>query len=269
MLRTVTATRYVTPLREGGSLPGLVEADDCGLYVVKFRAAGQGAKALVAEIIVGALARAAGLPAPEVVLVELPEGFGNSEPDPEIHDLVTASAGINVGLDFLPSALDLTAAPDEISAELAARIVVFDAYTTNVDRTPRNPNMLTWHGSPWLIDQGAALYQHHGTADLRTRVADPFPMIRDHVLLAKAGNLHDAEDWLRHELTPETIEDTVDLVPDVLLGDDPDGARDMYAGYLVARLRHPQPWVQSAVCAQIEAIAQSRSDAPPRGPRDV
>jgi hypothetical protein len=269
MLRTVTATRYVTPLREGGSLPGLVEADDCGLYVVKFRAAGQGAKALVAEIIVGSLAHAAGLPTPEVVLVQIPDGFGSSEPDPEIHELVTGSAGINVGLDFLPSALDLTAAPDEIGPELAARIVVFDAFTTNVDRTPRNPNMLTWHGSPWLIDHGAALYQHHGTSDLRTRAADTFPMVRDHVLLAKAGNLHDAEDWLRKELTPETIEDTVDLIPDVLLGDDPDGARDMYAGYLVERLRHSHQWVQVAVAAQVEAVASDRSKEPPRGPRDV
>jgi hypothetical protein len=269
MLRTVTATRYVTPLREGGSLPGLVEADDCGLYVVKFRAAGQGEKALVAEIIVGGLARAIGLQAPEVVLVELPDGFGNAEPDPEIHELVTGSAGINVGIDFLPSALDLTAAPDEITRELAAAIVVFDAYTTNVDRTPRNPNMLTWHGSSWLIDHGAALYQHHGTADLRTRAADGFPMIRDHVLLSIAGNLHDATDWLRKVLTPEMIEDTVDDVPDVLLGEDPDGARDMYAGYLVDRLRHSYPWVQAAVAAQYDAVTNARPIAPPRGPRDV
>ncbi len=269
MLRTVTATRYVMPFKEGGSLPGLVEADDCGLYVVKFRAAGQGEKALVAEIIVGGLAHAAGLPTPEVVLVELPDGFGSSEPDPEIHDLVTGSAGLNVGLDFLPGALDLTAATEDISPEMAARIVVFDAYTTNVDRTPRNPNMLIWHGSPWLIDHGAALYQHHATADLRARAADPFPLIRDHVLLAQAGNLRDAVDWLKQELTPEVIEDIVDEVPDSFLGDDPDGARDMYAGYLVARLRQCHAWVQAAGSAQMEAVAQRKSTAGPRGPRDV
>jgi hypothetical protein len=157
VLRTVTATRYATALREGGSLPGLLEADDDGLYVTKFRAAGQGAKALVAEIIVGELARAAGLPVPEIVLVEVSDQLGRTEPDPEINALVTHSAGLNVGLDFLPGALDYSAArPDTIAASLASQIVWFDALATNVDRTPRNPNLLIWHGEPWLIDHGAA-----------------------------------------------------------------------------------------------------------------
>ena len=162
MLRTVTATRYVTPLREGGSLPGLTEADDDGLYVVKFRGAGQGVKALVAEVIVGELARALGLLVPELVAVELDPALGAAEPDPEIQDLIVASGGINLGVDFLPGALAYVPGagftPDPV---LAADVVWLDALTTNVDRTPRNPNLLVWHRRMWLIDHGAALYLHH------------------------------------------------------------------------------------------------------------
>src|SRR5262249_6736640 len=155
MLRTVTATRYVTPLREGGSLPGLVEADDDGLYVAKFRAAGQGLKALIAEVIVGELGRRLGLLVPQIVLVEIPGALGRTEPDPEINELVTRSAGLNCGIDFLPGALDVSAAKlDLVTPDQAADIVWFDAFCTNVDRTPRNPNMLLWHGRNWLIDHG-------------------------------------------------------------------------------------------------------------------
>src|SRR2546425_6043353 len=161
-LRTVTATRYVTPLREGGSLPALIEADDDGMYVLKFRGAGQGPKALVAELIVGELGRALGLPVPEIVLVQVDPRLGDPEPDPEIHDLIRASAGLNVGLDFLRGALAFSPVVGPIpSPELAAEVVWFDAFTTNPDRTPRNPNILVWHGRPWLIDHGAALYVHH------------------------------------------------------------------------------------------------------------
>ena len=168
MLRSVTATRYVTPLREGGSLPGIVEADDDGLYVVKFRAAGQGLKALVAEVIVGELARAAGLRVPEIVLVELAPELGRTEPDPEINDLVTGSAGVNCGIDFLPGALDYNPArPGAMAAAEASEIVWLDAFTTNVDRTARNPNLLVWHRQTWLIDHGAALYQHHSGHESR------------------------------------------------------------------------------------------------------
>ena len=161
-LRTVSATRYVTPLNEGGSLPGLVEADDDGLYVLKFRGAGQGPKALVAEVIAGELARALGLRVPELVLVELDPLLGRAEPDPEIQELLLASAGLNLGVDYLPGSLTFNpAAGLPPTAELAARVVWFDALVTNVDRTPQNPNILVWHRALWLIDHGAALYFHH------------------------------------------------------------------------------------------------------------
>ncbi len=250
MLRTVTATRYATALREGGSLPGLLEADDDGLYVTKFRAAGQGAKALVAEIIVGELARAAGLPVPEIVLVEVSDQLGRTEPDPEINALVTHSAGLNVGLDFLPGALDYSAArPDTIAASLASQIVWFDALATNVDRTPRNPNLLIWHGEPWLIDHGAALYQHHGAGDLASRADDRFPLIRDHVLLPQATELTAADAALTATLTPEVIALTVGLVPDALLGPDPAADRDRYVAYLSARLAGAHPFLEEALAA--------------------
>ncbi len=181
MLRTVTATRYVTPLREGGSMPGIVEADDDGLYVLKFRGAGQGPKALAAEIVAGELARDLGLPVPELVLIELDPALGAAEPDPEIQELIAASAGVNLGVDFLPGSLPYnpTEPPD---AELAADVVWLDALVTNVDRTPRNPNLLRWHRNLWLIDHGAALYAFHGPDPL-ARARGAFPAIRDHVLL--------------------------------------------------------------------------------------
>src|SRR5918912_2206132 len=195
MLRTVAATRYVTPLREGGSLPALVEADDDGLYVVKFRGAGQGPKALAAEIVAGETARALGLPVPELVLVELDPQLAGAEPDPEIQDLLDASAGLNVGMDFLPGALPFSAQlpPD---SELAADVVWFDALVLNVDRTARNPNLLRWHGRTWLIDHGAALYVHHAGADALGRAGAPFAAIRDHVLLPFARSIADADERL-------------------------------------------------------------------------
>ena len=187
-LRTVAATRYVTPLREGGSLPGLMEADDDGLYVTKFRGAGQGLRALVAEVIVGELARALGLLVPELVAIELDPVLGAAEPDPEIQELITASAGSNLGVDFLPGALPyVPGGAWEPDPELAAEIVWLDALTTNVDRTPRNPNLLVWHGRLWLIDHGAALYLHHGGLDPAEHAQRPFPLIAQHVLLADAG----------------------------------------------------------------------------------
>ncbi len=250
VLRRVTATRYATPLREGGSLPGLLEADDDGLYVTKFRAAGQGPKALVAEIIVGELGRALGLPVPEIVLVEVPDALGRTEPDPEINELVTQSAGLNVGLDFLPAALDYNAArPETIDAELASQIVWFDAYATNVDRTARNPNLLIWHGRPWLIDHGAALYQHHGVTDLPSRAPDRFALISEHVLLPQAEQLTAADAQLSAQLTHELISDTVALVPDLLL-DDPARDRRQYIEYLSARARSPRGFFDEAMSAR-------------------
>jgi hypothetical protein len=246
MLRTVTATRYVTPLREGGSLPGLVEADDDGLYVVKFRAAGQGVKALVAEVIVGCLARALGLPVPEIVLVALDPELGRAEPDPEINDLVTGSGGLNFGLDFLPGALDYSAArPEAIDPLLASEIVWLDALTTNVDRTPRNPNLLVWHGQIWMIDHGAALYQHHAR-NLVERALDPFPMIADHVLLPRASRIAEVDERLAPRLTAAEIDAALACIPDDWLGSDPATGRLAYATYLSRRLETPRGFAAEA-----------------------
>jgi hypothetical protein len=251
MLRKVTATRYVTPLREGGSLPGLVEADDDGLYVVKFRAAGQGLKALVAEVIVGELARTAGLRVPEIVLVELQVELGRTEPDPEINELVTGSAGLNCGIDFLPGALDYNPArPGEMEAMEASQIVWLDAFTTNVDRTPRNPNLLVWHRRTWMIDHGAALYQHHAGRELVARAREPFPLIAEHVLLPLATDLRAADQRLAAALDRDAVAAAVGLVPDDWLGTDTAGARAEYVAYLCARLEAPRNFVDEAEAAR-------------------
>jgi hypothetical protein len=247
MLRTVTATRYVTPLREGGSLPGIVEADDDGLYVVKFRAAGQGLKALVAEVIVGELARLAGLRVPEIVLVELAPELGRTEPDPEINELVTGSAGLNCGIDFLPGALDYNPArPGSMAASEASEIVWLDAFSTNVDRTARNPNLLVWHRQTWLIDHGAALYQHHSGQELVARAHDPFPLIAEHVLLPLASELPAADERLASRLDRAAVAAAVELVPDDWLGAEPQAARAEYVAYLCARLEAPRAFVHQA-----------------------
>jgi hypothetical protein len=236
-LRTVRATRYVTPLREGGSMPGLVEADDDGLYVVKFRGAGQGLKALIAEIVVGELARAAGLRVPELVIVELDPLLAAAEPDPEIQELVAASGGTNAGLDFLPGALPFSpAAPVGVTPELAAEVVWLDALCANVDRTPRNPNMLIWHGDLWLIDHGAALYRHHAPAWPEGAAAAGFPLIKDHVLLPFAGSIVEAGERLMPRLGREVTQRIVAAVPDDWLGDEPALAREIYVTYLAERL---------------------------------
>src|SRR5215217_5981952 len=187
MPKTIVATRYVTPLREGGSLPAIVEADDAGLYVVKFRGAGQGAKALIAEFIAAELAKAAGLRVPEMVLVDLDPALGRNEPDSEIRELLRASVGLNLALDYLPgSAMFDPAAKEAVDAGLASEAVWFDALVTNVDRTPRNANLLCWHRKLYLIDHGAALYFHHNwpatPEDLEQTARSPFAAVRDHVL---------------------------------------------------------------------------------------
>src|ERR1700761_8327087 len=200
-LREVAATRYVTPLREGGSLPGLVEADDDGLYVAKFRGAGQGLRALVAEVIVGELARGADLLMPELVTVAIDPRLGAAEPDPEIQELITASEGVNLGGDFLPGALAYTpAGPWQPPPELAADIVWLDALATNVDRTARNPNLLLWHERLWVIDHGAALYLQHAGLDPAAHPARSFPLIAEHVLLPRAGSVLEAGERLRARL---------------------------------------------------------------------
>jgi hypothetical protein len=215
----VRATRYVAPLREGGSLPALVEADDDGLYVVKLRGAGQGPKALVAEIIAGELARALGFAVPDIALVELDPELARAEPDPEIQELLSASAGLNVGLDFLPGSLPYApASRPPVGRELAAGVVWLDAYVENVDRTPRNPNLLVWHRELFLIDHGAALYRQHARLDPE-RARAPFGPIRDHVLLPAAGSIADADERLGPVLTRELIERVVGEVPPDWLGD--------------------------------------------------
>ena len=237
MLRTVTATRYVTPLREGGSLPGLVEADDDGLYVLKFRGAGQGPRALAAEVAAGELARALGLPVPELVLIELDTALGHAEPDPEIQDLIAASAGTNLGVDFLPGALPYAPGrpPDPAPA---ADVVWFDALVTNVDRTPRNPNLLLWHDRMFLIDHGAALYAFHA-GDPLAQAASPFAAIRDHVLLEAAGPVAEADARLA-ERAREAAGAAAALVPAAWA----DGAP--YAEFLERRLEGGRPWVEEA-----------------------
>jgi HipA-like protein len=245
-LRTVRATRYVTPLREGGSMPGLVEADDDGLYVVKFRGAGQGPGALVAEVVAGELARALGLPVPELVLAEVDLRLARAEPDPEIQELIEASAGINLGVDFLPGSLSFTTAaappPDE---DLAAETVWLDALVTNVDRTPRNPNLLLWHERLWLIDHGAALYRMHGGEPLAATARRPFPQIADHVLLGLAGSIAEADERLAERATA-VAPAAVAAVPDEWLGEDPAGRRADLAAFLAARLEGPRAFAAEA-----------------------
>jgi len=229
-LRRVAATRYATALREGGSLPGLVEADDDGLYVVKFTGAGQGPAALVSEVVVGELARALGLLVPELVVVEVDPALVRAEPDPEIRELVQASAGPNLGVDFLPGALPFSAAsgarPDP---ELAADVVWLDALTANVDRTPRNPNLLLWHDRMWLIDHGAALF-------LRTGGIDP----AEHVLLPYAGSIAEADERLAPRVGQALLEDVARLVPEAWASD------SSPADYLARRLEAPRGFVEEA-----------------------
>ena len=248
-LRAVEATRYVTPFREGGSLPALVEASDDGLYVLKFRGAGQGPKALVAEVVAGEVARALGLAIPELALVRLDAMLGRAEPDPEIQDLLAASVGLNLGVDFLPGALAFNpAAGIAPRPELAAEIVWFDALTTNVDRTAKNPNLLLWHGRLWLIDHGAALYFHHTAGDAARRGRQPFPAIAEHVLLPFAGPIDAADARLAPLVTPELLHDVAAAVPaEWLEGDDPGmyvgvPARAAAASARVRRRGRAGPW---------------------------
>lgn len=257
-----SASRYVQPLREGGSLPAVIDTDEDGLYVVKFRGAGQGAKVLVAELIVGGLAQRLGLPTPDLALVDISARFGRSEPDPEIQDLLRRSHGTNVGMRYLEGAFNFepSAAGELIPPELAARIVWLDALTTNPDRTHRNPNLMIWRRAPWLIDHGAALYAHHdwpSVDDARTRT--PFALIRSHVLLAGAGSLADADATNAPLLSDDAISDVMSTVPDDLLIDPEGGggdfasaeeARARYGRYLAERLAARRVWLDAAAEAQ-------------------
>ncbi|MEP7042195.1 MAG: HipA family kinase [Dokdonella sp.] len=255
-MRTISATRYVTPLREGGSLPAIIEADDDGLYVLKFRGAGQGAKALIAELVAGEIARALGLRVPEIVFVELDPDLARTEPDPEIQHLIRASAGLNLALDYLPGSVTFDPVVEQVDAELASAIVWFDAYVSNVDRTARNTNLLMWHHRLWLIDHGAALYFHHDWDAYLDRAATPFARIKDHVLLPFASALREADERLGSLLTRATIERIVALVPDAWLGGDAPFAsvqehRTAYAQYLCRRLEAPRAFAQEAIRARV------------------
>ncbi|HEY1687548.1 MAG TPA: HipA family kinase [Solirubrobacteraceae bacterium] len=240
-MRTVNATRYVVPLREGGSLPALVEADDDGMYVVKLRGAGQGPRALASELLAGEIARTLGLPVPELVLVTLDPRIAVAEPDPEIQDLLRASEGLNVGMDFLPGALAYNPL-EPLAAELAADVVWFDALVLNVDRTPRNPNLLRWHRDLWLIDHGAAFFRHHSSAqpgwDAAAAAVEPFGMIAEHVLLSDSGPAAAADERLAALLSDDVLERLVKLVP-------PEWADPAaYLDFLRARLAAPRSFVQ-------------------------
>ena len=252
-LRTIRVTRYVTPLREGGSLPAIVEADDDGLYVLKFRGAGQGAKALIAELLSGEIARALGLPVPELVFADLDRELSRTEPDPEIHALIQDSAGLNLALDYLPGSVMYDPVVQQTAPDLASRIVWFDAYVTNVDRTARNTNMLMWHKQLWLIDHGASLYFHHTPGwETGGRARAPFALIKEHVLLRQATMLAEVDDAIAAVLSGDRITGIVDLVPDTWLTErdpqaDPGQVRAAYARYLTERLEAPRAFVEEAI----------------------
>jgi hypothetical protein len=260
-LRVVSATRYVEPLREGGSLPGLVEASDEGLYVVKLTGAGQGPAVLAAEVVVGELARALGLRVPELVRIQVDWELSRAEPDPEIQELLAASAGINLGVDFLPGALPFTAAAAaRTGAETAAEIVWLDALTMNVDRTPRNPNLLVWHEQTWLIDHGAALYRQHGATPLSESAGDTFPHISEHVLLPVAGSIRMAHMRLAAR-AHAAVGPAVDLVPEDWLGPNPEVKRQDIVKFLTTRLGldGPDPaFITEAEVSRRAVIAPTR-----------
>ncbi len=251
-LRTIVTTRYVTPLREGGSLPAIVEADDEGLYVLKFRGAGQGPKALVADLVAGEIARALGLPVPEIVLMELDADLARTEPDPEIQSLIRASAGLNLALDYLPGSVMFDPVAGSPDADLASRIVWFDAFVTNLDRSCRNTNMLMWHRRLLLIDHGAALYFHHDDGDWSARAADPFPLIREHVLLPRAATLREADEALASMLDLEQLGGILAQVPDGWLVGTVGATtrRRQYLDYLTRRLQAPRPFLEEALRAR-------------------
>jgi hypothetical protein len=269
-MRTIAVTRYVTPLREGGSLPAVVEADDDGMYVLKFRGAGQGAKALIAEFVAGEIARAIGLPVPEIVFAELDAELARTEPDPEIQDLIRASEGLNLALDYLPGAVNFDPIADPLPEGFASRLVWFDAFVSNVDRTFRNTNLMIWHREPWLIDHGAALYFHHAWGGPAADPGGRFALIREHVLLPKADAVEAVDAELAGRLAPSVLEGILGQVPDAWLAagsggenagqggtegvEDDHGAADArrqaYLDYFLARLAQRGNFISEVVRAR-------------------
>jgi hypothetical protein len=257
MLRTVDITRYITPLREGSSLPALVEADDGREYVIKFRGAGHGEKALIAELVVGEIGRALGLPVPEIVLATLPDEIARGESHDEIRDLLGWSVGLNIGMAFVPGALasDMTRAPVE-GPEFAADVVWFDTLSINPDRTPRNANLIVDHGRTWLIDHGSALYVHHAWNEPDAHARRPFDRIGEHILLPFAGSIAEADTRLAPVLDRRTLDTIVDAIPEAWLNDGrfawPSDERDAYRRYLAIRLEARPAWVDGAEAARLE-----------------
>ncbi|MGF1925308.1 MAG: HipA family kinase [Bacteroidia bacterium] len=256
-LRTVNVVRYITPLREGGSMPAIVEADDGFLYVLKFRGAGQGHRALISEIIGAELARIAGLNVPEVVFATLDEAFGRTEPDEEIQDLLKASIGLNLALHYLSGAITYDPTVSSVNSYLASKIVWLDCLLTNMDRTARNTNMLFWHKELWLIDHGASLYFHHSWQDWEAQSSRPFVLIKDHVLLSQASNLDEADKDLSELFTPEVIDGVLSLIPDEWLNENmfssSQSQRDAYALFLNNRIANSSIFVKEAIHAR-EAV---------------
>lgn len=257
-IRSVNVTRYVTPLREGGSLPAIVEADDDFLYVLKFRGAGQGSKALIAEFIGGEIARTLGFKVPEIVFAYLDDAFGRIEGDEEIQDLLKSSAGLNLGLHYLSGAITFDPLAVGVSATLASRIVWLDCLLMNVDRTSRNTNMLWWKKELWLIDHGASLYFHHAwqTKDNATK---PFPAVKDHVFLTMATALEDADEYCKPLLTTSRLREIVSMIPDVWLGDETafesiEANRQAYYDFLESRTRQSELFVKEATHARVSLI---------------
>jgi hypothetical protein len=252
-IRTIAATRYVTPLREGGSVPAIIEGDDDGMYVLKFRGAAQGVRTLVAELIAGEIARALGLPVPEIVFVELDADLARAEPDPEIQSIIRGSGGLNIALDYLPGSITFDPVADQPAAELASLVVWFDSFVTNVDRTPRNTMM--WHRRLHLIDHGACLYFHHSWDDYLARASTAFPQIRDHVLLPFASNIAAADAIAATHLNEERLRSIVALIPDAWVESEssfaaPQDVRDAYAAFLISRFSQRDVFVKEAVRAR-------------------
>ena len=257
-IRTVNATRYVTPLREGGSLPAIVEADDDGTYVLKFHGAGQGPRVLIAELLSGEIARFLGLPVPEIVFMQLDPVLGRSEPDSEIRELIKKSAGLNLALDYLPGSISydpLLTRPVMDVPQLASCVVWLDALITNIDRTARNTNMLIWHKHLYLIDHGASLYFHHTWDDYLNKSRQHFAPIKDHVLLPLASEIAVADELFTPLLTREKLGEIAALIPDEWLGDVPlftsiEEHRAAYVDYLCRRLEEPRDWAKEAINAR-------------------
>ncbi len=259
MLETLRATRYVTPLREGGSLPALVEADDDGLYVLKFRGAGQGGKALIAELIAGEIGRALGLPVPQLAFMQLDPMLGRNEPDYEIRTLLESSAGLNLAMDYLPGSITFDPVANTIDTSLASEIVWFDAFIMNVDRTARNTNMLMWHKKLYLIDHGASLFFHHQWETASDKFGSPFVAVKDHVLLRFAENINDASEKFKRILNKDIFQSIVELIPDEWMEGEPffESIRDhrgAYFDFLMKRLESSNIFEREAINARANLI---------------